>query len=120
MLEPEPDGVDVNGKGRNGCTALIVAAESGHSEMLAMLVKEFKADLELKDNVYGWTALMFAAFLAKSGAVRTLLRLGANVNQRNDKGNTALSLAHEGPFLLTEQSAKKLTIQMLLQKGAIH
>jgi ankyrin repeat protein len=44
-------------------------------------------------NLYGWTALLYAAYLGHEPAVAFLLDKGAKADECNDKGQTALMLA---------------------------
>ena len=46
-----------------------------------------------KRNLYGWTALLYAAYLGHEPAVAFLLDRGAKADECNDKGQTALMLA---------------------------
>ena len=95
-------GADVNIKDGQGMTALMSAAsgmfEDKDGAVVTMLVNR-GADVNASDN-YGITALMHAihgtsqrAALIKN--VRTLIRAGARVNERNTLGQTPLSLAEE-------------------------
>ncbi len=83
---------------RPGETALMIAARSGHPEVVAALLRaQATADARTED---GWTALMLAA--AESGspgagaAMQTLIDAGSSVDARNEEGKTPLMLAAGG------------------------
>jgi len=127
-------GADVNAKTQIGVTALTVATQAGHTEIVALLtaagarkseVIEPKAreergrplvrrgkperDVDARDNL-GQTALMRAASEGHTDTVLTLLEAGANVNAKTDHGMTALlNAVGEGQ---TE------TVRVLLDAGA--
>ncbi|KAI4155893.1 MAG: hypothetical protein LQ340_000673 [Diploschistes diacapsis] len=111
-------GADVDAKDNNGETALFYAAENGE-EIVAKLLLEVGAEVDAKDN-NGETALfcvakngkeIVARMLLKLGTgfdttplysaimyereavVKLLLRKGANVNARNNNGESPLSMA---------------------------
>eukprot|EP00933_Yihiella_yeosuensis_P042729 TRINITY_DN37403_c0_g1_i1.p1 TRINITY_DN37403_c0_g1~~TRINITY_DN37403_c0_g1_i1.p1 ORF type:complete len:351 (+),score=47.33 TRINITY_DN37403_c0_g1_i1:72-1055(+) len=75
----------------SGWTALICAAQNGHTEMVETLVT-LKANLEIKDDE-GHTALMFAARGNHTSTVTSLIRNRANIHARNNAGGTALFCA---------------------------
>jgi ankyrin repeat protein len=104
---------DVNAKGYNDVTALHVAVERGYKDIMELLLAN-RADVNAKDKD-GWTPLHLASEPDHGFAVShtetmdtTLLRLpnykdvaelllskGADVNSRNNKGETPLHLAFE-------------------------
>jgi ankyrin repeat protein len=96
------DSVDLQSPAsRGGRTALMMAAERGHVELLKILVKApARASLELLSSKTGATALMLAAMRGQAGAVEVLAKAGANVNARGDSEAmyeaTALYLAAQG------------------------
>ncbi len=100
---------------RAGKTALDIAAENGHKDMVKLLQQYAKAgrDRELLDAARdgalqkvrnllangadvntqdgnGWTPLMFAVSSAHTELVKMLLQAGADVNIRNAAGDTVL------------------------------
>ena len=82
-------GATVDATTRQGQTALMIAAQTGHCEALRALI-EAKAglDLQAKD---GKTAVHFAAISGKSVvALEVLLQAGADIEVRDDSHNTAL------------------------------
>lgn len=85
--------VNVNAKdkySRDGKTALIVAAEHGHKDVVELLL-EHGANVNEKDED-GWTALIYAAVNDYKDVVELLLKHGANVKEKNNLGKTALIL----------------------------
>ena len=109
-------GADVNIKDGQGMTALMSASymfEDKDGAVVTMLVNR-GADVNASDN-YGITALMHAIGGASQRAaliknVRTLIRAGARVNERNTLGQTALSIA--------EKDDNKKIIDLLKRAGA--
>lgn len=88
-------GVDPDASGRNGFTALIVAASRGHTSIIDLLLAR-GANLN-KPNDVGWTALMEAAFRDEDRTVMHLLKAGAKTERFETKnGLTALMIAAKG------------------------
>ena len=88
-------GIDVTAcDGSSGCTALHLAASSGHTELLDFLLslpalhaRRDAADAE------GCTALHHAAQCGQLGTMRLLLERGAVADARTHEGTTPLSVA---------------------------
>ena len=74
-------------------TALMLASESGHSEIVRLLL-EAGADKDCWDN-FGRTALLLASESGHLENVRLLLEAGADKDCWNTVGETALLLASE-------------------------
>ena len=91
-----------------GFTALMIAAENGHADVVKELLEK-GANVNL-ENKQGFTALILAAQEGHTGVVTELLTKGADVNKTNKRKMTALMLAafegHTG------------TVTKLLEKGA--
>ncbi len=88
------DGVDIDFKHSDtGKTALILASERGHTEVVKFLINS-GATVDSKDNS-GVTALMIASINGHTEIVKLLIELEADVNARSDDGDTALRLASE-------------------------
>ena len=86
---------DVNVQSKNGSTALILASEWGHTEIVRMLLERPEIDVNLQ-NSGGSTALMKALWYGRTEIVRTLLkRPEIDVNLQNERGMTALMFASE-------------------------
>ncbi|CAM9510965.1 unnamed protein product, partial [Hapterophycus canaliculatus] len=88
-------GVDVAAMSDDGITALIAAASEGHAGIVELLLGKAKADPDAKDKD-GTTALMAASVRGHKDVVDALLRHGANVDQQNLDGHTALMFAYNG------------------------
>jgi len=99
---------DVNVKCNNGDTALILAAEKGHKDIVEALLVQ-GADVNAKGR-YGDAALICAAQNGHTDIVRALLAQGADVNAQNKGGDTALILA--------AYNGHKDIVKALLDKGA--
>jgi ankyrin repeat protein len=76
----------------NGVTRLMMAAETGNSDVLTLLLKRgAKVDAKGED---GTTALMAAAMAGELNCLKILLKNGAKVNAKDDFGMTALQRAN--------------------------
>ena len=69
---------------------LIKAAQSGNLEEARRLLVE-GVDIDAKEDFFAATALFFAAFAGHTDIVHLLLKNGADVEARNNKGRTALT-----------------------------
>ncbi|MEX2218966.1 MAG: ankyrin repeat domain-containing protein [Phycisphaerales bacterium] len=92
-------GVEVGARGFDGWTALTAAAHQGNAEVVQLLV-EAGSDVQERVDVTVWpyelnkvTPLMLAARNGADGAVRVLLRAGAEVDASAEAGYTALAFA---------------------------
>jgi CDK inhibitor PHO81 len=97
-----------------------LVARSGHSPELLLLLKDFGADLDQVDKLYGWTPLVHAASEGNVAGLRTLLDVGANPNILDEKGLPALYYAAweghlESMALLTPYSRRKTVSPMAMQ-----
>ena len=100
---------DVDAKTTNGTTALMMASELGHHEMVrALLDHGAQVDARMVD---GWSALLHASFRGHLAVVHALLDKGSNVETMELKtGATALMLA--------AQEGHTQIIRTLVSKGA--
>lgn len=117
---------DVNVRDNNGRTALMLAAKyrndaelriNGAAEIqtrLIQMIAEGNADFNLADND-GKTALMLAAEFGSPEAVSILIQKGANINPRDDRGNTALNYAENSNTLLPAEKIRRSEIIKLLR-----
>jgi ankyrin repeat protein len=104
-------GADPNAARGDGLTALHLAAESGHLEVVRALV-DAKANVEAKSRIGGYTPLHLAATGAYAEVVRALLDAGANPAAATTTGGaTPLHLAAKA--LNGEVAAR-----MLIERGA--
>jgi ankyrin repeat protein len=88
--------------------AIPLAAKRGDANILRLLLD---AKIPYYEDMYGRTALMFAATRGHDSVVRILLALPeTEPNARDEDGNTALMLARE--------NGRESTVQILLQAGA--
>ena len=84
-------GVDVNGKNKNGHTALHFAASAGQVDAVAALI-DAKADPALADKAKR-TALHYAVSNKRQATATLLLEKGAPVNAEDKNGKTPLDYA---------------------------
>ncbi len=80
-------------------TALMTAAQHGNIQMLELLFEsDGKTVIDVQEEYYSQTALMFAARANKLDAVKLLLQHGANKTLRNIKEQTAEIIASESNY----------------------
>lgn len=82
------NGADVNAKGDEEKTVLMVAAKGGHSDIIGLLTDK-KADVNAKGDD-DRTALTMAAWYGHLDIVRLLIKKGADVNAMSNEGWTPL------------------------------
>ena len=100
--------VDLSYQNKQGNTALMLASEGGHYnvvELLLLLNKDL--NINIQDN-NGVTALMFASQSGHHQVVELLLSKDPNINIQNNNGVTALMLA--------SQNGHHQVIELLLSK----
>lgn len=89
-------GADVNCQDEDGRTALSLACEMGHLDVVKLLV-QFNADPDISD-AWGNSALMYAAFSGQSQIleflVRAFKRLGLRLDRTNNAGHSAIEVAN--------------------------
>ncbi|XP_007525918.1 2-5A-dependent ribonuclease [Erinaceus europaeus] len=87
---------------KGGATALMLAAEGGQEEVVKVLLKDMKAEVNVQDN-RGRNALIYAFLHFDNTKVKAITRLllqhGADVRVRDEKGKTPLILAVEKKHL---------------------
>ena len=103
-----PFGVDLNKVDKAGNTALMWAADQGHTEIVRALI-QVGADLNKADK-YGITALIRAADQGRTATVQALIQAGADLNKANKYGNTAL--------IWVAWQGRTETARLLIQAGA--
>ena len=118
-------GANVNDKAADGISALVLAAHSGHTPLVAFLLDR-GADVNAAD--VGYTALHAAVLRGDMDMIKTLLARGADPNARLTKGTRAprdtnqwiLSsyLAGATPFLLAAKYAEPAIMRLLVANGA--
>jgi ankyrin repeat protein len=108
LEETNSDIVDINSHNDNGDTALVLASEYRHKNIVSLLLKN-GADPNIR-TYNDYTALYFALINQNMDIVKILLDHGANINERNCFGS---SLLHK---LLYAQCPTK-TIKFLIKKG---
>ena len=85
--------LEVDTQDRHGFSALAIAAERGHAEIVSMLIG-IDANVDLADFA-GNTPMHHAVRKGHAGTVETLLRQGADSTLKNKAGVTALQCAFE-------------------------
>jgi len=82
-------GVDVNAKGRNTWTALLLALEGEHDQVADVMLGQPSIDLKA-ETPNGMTALMLAVWHQRPEPVRKLLQLHSDSNHQDKDGDAAL------------------------------
>lgn len=104
-------GADVNAKNLAGMTALGCAAKKGHLSAVEALL-EAGADINTHYDPYGASALITAAYFNRPEVLKLLISKGADVNAKNNWGDTALSFSKQLRYseiqkILEEAGAKE-------------
>lgn len=95
----------------NGDTPLHIASQRGHNEVMNLLLASGNGTSLLNlTNAKGGTPLHTASAAGQSRAVETLLQHGADINRRDQAGNTALMLA--------VSNNRAATVGVLIGQGA--
>jgi ankyrin repeat protein len=82
-------GADINAKGRNTWTALLLALHDERFEVADFLLSQPKLDVSAV-TPEGMTALMQAVWHQREESVRKLLQLHSELNHRDNDGDTAV------------------------------
>jgi ankyrin repeat protein len=82
-------GADVNAKGRNNWTALLLALQDEHEAVAEVLLAEPKIDVT-PQTPEGMTALMVAVWHQNENAVRALLKRSVDLNHQDKDGDAAV------------------------------
>ncbi|KAJ3445398.1 ankyrin repeat and socs box protein [Anaeramoeba flamelloides] len=93
--------VNINGRNEMGETALMKASESGHLEVVRLLLKK-GANLAIEDR-NGETAFLKACRNGHLEVVQELLRNGADANDKNYGDNTVLLASENGFYEIVEE-----------------
>ncbi|OLL24125.1 Glycerophosphodiester phosphodiesterase GDE1 [Neolecta irregularis DAH-3] len=81
-------GMNVNQQDEKGDTALMVASRFGNQEAVESLlsIENHKAELELSEKAYNWTALFIAAVEGFTPIVELLVNAGADIERKDLSG----------------------------------
>jgi len=86
-------GLDVNRTRSDGCTALFMASQNGHTSVARLLLTAADVEIEKPGLPNMFTPLIIAAYKGRHAAVTALLGGKANINARTSEGYTALAIA---------------------------
>lgn len=78
----------LNGQTTRGWTALMFAVENGHYDIMDMLLECKGVDINITNSI-GRTALYMAALKDRVAMVRRLIKVGAKVDVKDNRGRTA-------------------------------
>ena len=115
-------GANVKQANNKGFTALVVAAEQGHKEVVDELLLElFSKDVNW-ENIEGFTALAVAAEKGHKEVVKKLIDklidIGVDVNKENKSGITPLiAAAQQGHYYVVELISKYADVNKEDNKG---
>ena len=70
-----------------------LVARSGTNPELLLLIEQYGADLDQRDNLYQWTPLFHAASEGRVDCIKMLLQKGADKSIRDEKGQSAMYYA---------------------------
>ncbi|MCU7882107.1 MAG: ankyrin repeat domain-containing protein [Candidatus Thiodiazotropha sp. (ex Lucinoma aequizonata)] len=101
-------GTDSAGWDKNGSTALILATDSGHNDIVKALSDHY-ADVNAQDND-GATALIWAVGQDKADTAQILIAAGADVTLADVDGIT--------PLMEAARKGSEQMVKLLLQHGA--
>jgi ankyrin repeat protein len=101
-------GVDVNGRGANGATAILAAARRNRPLMVKCLI-EHGADYSITNN-RGMDALLTACAFGQDAVVNVLANLKADVNAVSEQGLFPLLMCASGDYAST--------VGLLVESGA--
>lgn len=102
----------------NGCDLVNSLVLGGDFGLLKMVIEEYGGDFR-RTSLDGATALHFAATMRYEAILEYLIKMGADVNRVDGRGNTPLHIvciAHDQSENDVEQQIKTLAI--LLKHGA--
>jgi ankyrin repeat protein len=108
-LKPKLDLQKIGANG-GGQTALHLAAQFGHPEMVALLL-DHGAAIDVKSLALGATALHYAAYAKQSDVVKLLIQRKANLEIVDSTGAT--------PLLGAAQLSLPDMVQLLAESGAV-
>ncbi len=84
-------GANANAKQKDGITALHIATQKGHKEVVKVLLEcGAKVGSKIKSDI---TPLHLAAQKGYQEIIETVLKFGADINSRDEYGRTALHIA---------------------------
>ena len=113
-LAKEPKLIDATTRGRR--TALYLAAEEGHLEMVTLLIAK-GADVSRIDR-HGYAALHRSAGKGHTDVVKLLIAKGADVNHRSKAYPRGTHWGSWTPLHMAAREGHKDTVEILLKKGA--
>ena len=99
----------INTKGEMGETPLHVALQHDQNKIVEYLIMK-GADVNVKSKIKDWTPIHHAAMCKSPANVEILIKNGANIDAKADRGCT--------PLMLASQIGHLEMVNMLVQLGA--
>lgn len=109
--------IDVNQQQNGADAPLLLAVKSGNLETVQLLLAMPEININIK-NAKGETALMIACRHADEAVVDALLAKGADVNEKDNRGSTALMTASRAYAKPERLESYERIVAQLLRKGA--
>lgn len=102
LMESVRNGVSLLVRNSGGCSALHIAAQNGHTELVSFILQQgSKMLLDLTDRERGDTALHKAALGKQHAVCRLLVEAGASLEKTNFQGKTPADQAEGDSELAT-------------------
>ena len=98
----------VNAQINTGATALHYAADGGFQDIVALILRREDIDVNIPDQ-YGYTPLHNAVLKGQDQIVRYLVRNGADISMKDNKGLTPLALARITSEEITKTMEEAIT-----------
>eukprot|EP00195_Chlamydomonas_chlamydogama_P014942 CAMPEP_0202909808 /NCGR_PEP_ID=MMETSP1392-20130828/50328_1 /ASSEMBLY_ACC=CAM_ASM_000868 /TAXON_ID=225041 /ORGANISM="Chlamydomonas chlamydogama, Strain SAG 11-48b" /LENGTH=222 /DNA_ID=CAMNT_0049599677 /DNA_START=254 /DNA_END=922 /DNA_ORIENTATION=- len=109
------DGADLNQRGQGGQTPIMAATLSGSTDVVKLLLDEYRGKVDLSIGEQdGYTPMHGAGFQGRHAVARLLLDAGLNPSDRHRDGYTPIHRACWG----TEKRHTK-TVKVLLEEGKV-
>ncbi len=101
------EGHNLETRNYDGDTALILAMKQCHINIMKLLLRKGKVNIDATDN-YGRTALMLAVQIGDVKATALLLKEKASITRMDSAGDTAISIAVKKGYKKIEKLLKEV------------
>jgi len=112
--------VDVNGKVKGDISPLYVASQNGHADVVGLLLENKANPNSTRTKKHGKTALITSIEESHTNIATLLIKAGANVNEKDNYGQSPLHWATSySPDLLSLLIEKGANINLANDKGQV-